>query len=149
MGFDQLNVLYRRYTVVGAKITVRFSPSVELVSPNTLLYYCGITPSNGTPVGITSIHEVCEQPGTAHAVVTNTTAPLTLTHTFSARRDFGVTDPLDDDTIGASDSDPARQWLWNIWVSAPASASGFTTVRVSYTIVYHVVFTQPRIIPSS
>lgn len=149
MGYDQLRSVYRRYCVTGAKLTVKFCRATDANDQYNLPIIVGVVGTNNAVMTTTSTITASEQPG---AVVKTCVPgqPCSITKTYSARRDFGVTDPLDEINLSATDDDPSRVWYWNIFAAIPVdTATSWPAVRIQYMIEFSVTWTEPIILPQS
>lgn len=117
MGRDQYAGFYKRYVVIGAKITVRFICQEDNTATNS--------PNDTTNVGITTIAdtgdtiiqptEFMENNRTTYGVVTPSKPIHTITKYFSPKTFFGVSKVIDEEDIGAYfGTNPVNTALWQL-----------------------------------
>jgi len=117
MGHDQYANFYKRYTVVGAKITVRFcanTVSGSTVDPNAITNV-GITTIDDTGSNIISPSEFMENNRTTYGLIQPQRPSHTITKYFSAKEFFGIKNVVDDDTLSAGfGANPQNGALWQL-----------------------------------
>lgn len=150
-GFDQYMQFYNHYTVIGAKMNVKFqAPAPTTTAAGTA--YVGIMQTAGPTPGITSINTVQEskrsncriQPlaGTARATSINSTVNLSKV--------FGQKVLQEDNNAGTATSQPAEQWYWQIM--AATNSVGVVNpdpIQCLVTIDYIVILHEPKDIAGS
>lgn len=117
LGHDQYANFYKRYTVVGAKITVRFvggTVSGSTVDPNAITNV-GITTIDDTGSSIIQPTEFMENNRTTYGLIQPQRPSHTITKYFSAKEFFGIKNVVDDDTLSAPfGSNPQNGALWQL-----------------------------------
>lgn len=134
-GFDQLMVLYRKYTVIGSKITVHFIPQSTIQS-----YICAINLKSIATVE-TSIVDVAESSfSVIDASNGASKGPHKLMQTYTPKF-TGNTNPLDDEELGGSVStSPVNSSYFHLSAeSATANDEGpiGTFAIIEYTAILH------------
>jgi len=141
-GFDQLMAIYKRFTCLGAKITVHFAVS------ESEYYSCigGVNVANTAEV-LTSVDKGIESQFSSYVVFTQNSEPGICKLGLDMAKYFGVVDVMDDPHLSGSDAtDPARQAIGTVWVS---SNTALATVRATVKIEYDTVFTEPKEVATS
>ncbi len=151
MGHDQWAAIYERYTVLGSKITVTYTPSG---TSNVNGSYMGVTLSGSVaPLGnYTDIDNILESKLTsATRTVGNTLSngfprarDLSVSKTFSAKKFFGVRDVQDGAALSAQvGANPSRDAYFGVWTAAVDGGDpGSISMRVQ--IDYIVLFKEPK-----
>lgn len=156
MGFDQWAVIYSRYTVLGAKITVK---QVATTASNLTPGFMGITLSTESdPLGnFSSINNVLESKLTSpyisvgpirNASGSGKTDP-TITKYFSARKFFGKKDLQDGNSTSAVvTTNPSDTAYFAVWL---ASIDGNNPSSMSFCVIidYIVDFHEPKTLDGS
>lgn len=155
MLFDQWSQIYNRYTVFGAKITVRYTPDS---TTNAIPPYVGVILSNETdPLStFTSTHNILESKLIGkNWIVPGATRQLQnpfqnkVAHNFSTRKWFGVKDPNDGASLSAiTTADPAKLAYFNVW-AASNHGNDPGSIPLLVTIDYIVLFRDPETIDGS
>lgn len=135
---DQLQALYERYVVLGAKLTVQF---VQVPSP-----IANAQPSGPVTVGVLAENNASSASLLSTLLENNTSKSKNLlaesngdawfTITYSPEKDLGV--GADDDTVHASfGSNPSVQWYGTLFA---CETNGITavTVNAKVTLEYTV-----------
>ncbi len=149
MGMDQWSQFYSRYTVLSAKITFQAANIDSLVKSGIH----GIVVHNpaSTLPSNTDINALSEDDDGVHGFFSHDGTPSVLTKSVDIGKYFGITNPLEDDTLQALvTAVPSRQlnaYCWLACAPGTVTAGGLTTfmVRVSYD----VMFTEPKDLPLS
>ena len=148
MGFDQWAAIYSRYTVLGAKITVRPTPTA---TPSVIPMYYGVTLSgSANPLGnYSTIDNILESKLTANKrlIALHPAGPsdsrqmgMSVVQKFSAKKFFGVADVQDGAALSAVVSDnPAKDAFFGVWAAAidgndPGSMS--FNVQIDYIVLF-------------
>lgn len=148
MGFDQWSAMYKRYTVVSARIIVKCNPT-------TANYYGGTFGINVLPVTGGSVPVVTSETAAITSVwstwntYTQSANATKCVFKWDAAKYFGVEDIMDGDdfTGDTTGSNPNREAAASVWISADVNTqptSTFTTY-----VEYDVVFHEPREITES
>lgn len=143
--FDQYMALYDHYTVIGAKIKLRFIPSTT----NEDAAYVGIYLNDDithTPADVQSFQELG---GTAHhrIIPPNVNTPVQMSMTWSGKKNFSKFNINDSLFRGDSGTNPTEYQSWTIYVSPVLNVS--VTYILQYTVEYIVVFTELKDIVGS
>lgn len=152
LTFDQIAVLYDHYTVTGAKIRAVFY--CEDAS-TTYGVVCGIkVDDNGGISG--NMQNIMEHSRNTHwkhmRSNANGAGPAMcmVTHTFSARKFFGIKDPVDNETVGAScTANPTDVAFFNIFYGHPDGLTTPPACRVDVFIEFNAIFAEPKDLQSS
>lgn len=144
MYHDQFQSVYKRYTVLGSKMTVTFSPLPPLITTSQ--------PSGPFIVGVVGDDDASQTSSVATAMENNSCKSgflnssfggpnvKTLTLTYSPQRDLGL-EP-EDDTVGASfGSNPSKVWYGIAW-AAESGLSTASSLNVRIEIDFYVKFSQ-------
>jgi len=149
MGLDQWAQFYSRYTVLSAKITMSAANIDSLVKAG--IHGIVIHNPASTLPSTTDIAALSEDDDGVHGFFGHDGTPSVLTKNVDIGKYFGITNPLEDDTLQALvTAVPSRQlnaYCWLACAPGTVTAGGLTTfmVRVSYD----VVFTEPKDLPLS
>lgn len=144
MGYDELSSIYKKATVVGARITVAF------ITDSTEPCVCGIRVIEGTEAAIVDKKKAIEN-GDSKWRYMNTNDGGRNIQKFSKRvnvkKHFGLANIVgnDDFTLGINQN-PATdvQLLAELWVAPVDPAQAHGAVLADITIEYAVVFTEPK-----
>lgn len=142
MNRDLYASLYDHYIVLSAKITVK-AYSAESLSNSPTLMYIELLDTNTSAA--TNYIEAMEGRQTKWRILNTRESTPTLSHTFSTKRFFGVTD-VDDNTkrLGASKGDnPSEDAIFNIGVIPMDGANNADPVHILTTIEYIVKWSEP------
>lgn len=154
MGFDQWALIYKHYTVLGAKITVQAKPST---GSNVIPSCFGITlSSESTPIsGFSSIDNLLESKLSRGWKISNvsqaggnTNYPI-VTKYFSSNKFFGTKNVVDGAAYGALvTTSPNKLCYASVWATGTDSvdAGAFTAL---VTIDYIVSFSDPKVLDGS
>jgi len=152
MGHDQYAQFYNNYTVVGAKITVRFVANENGGDVNNQNHITSVGVSTISNVGDTIIQpsEFMENNRASYGLICPQKPIQTFTKYFSSRDFFGVKSPVNEDTLGAPfGHNPSNGAYWQLkfW---PGSATGVNrSVSVNVMIQYVCVLTERQAITGS
>lgn len=148
MGFDQWALIYNKYTVLGAKMTMEYSP---LSTSNVVPGRMGILLSSDT-TGVshyTSINNLLESKltGSNYKEIGATINMYSgnrvkVSKTFSAKKFFGKVNVIDGSANSADvTANPGNEAFFIPWVSAIASAQDpgalNFTIRIDYIVMFH------------
>lgn len=139
--FDQIAVVYQKFTVLSAKLTVTFTPlghdiDASVVGP----YAIGIVGSNTNSFGTTAgaLQEANKSVYTTLARDDGGPSVKTLTIDYVPQRDLGL--PPSDDTVGADvGANPATPYFAYVWVQSLTSANT-STVNAQVTMEFKTKF---------
>ena len=150
MSYSQWAAIYKKYTVLGAKITVTANASV---SATVIPGYIGITLSgDSAPLSnYTSINNILESKLTTggsttliSGFVNNSPYPAKITRYFSAKKFFGVKDVQDGASLSADvNSNPAKDAYFSVWC-ASIDGNNPGSVSLKVMIDYIVLFREPQ-----
>ncbi len=135
MGHDQYANFYKRYTVVGSKITVRFvggTVSGSTVDPNAITNV-GITTIDDTGSSIVNPTDFMENNRTTYSLIQPQKPTTTITKYFSAKEFFGVKNVVDDDTLTSFfGGNPQNGALWQLkfWPDKAGQSDRRVTINV-------------------
>ncbi|AXH74795.1 MAG: putative capsid protein [Circoviridae sp.] len=145
-GYDELSLVYNRYCVVGAKITVRpvgpQRPSnASATVANAGLEY-GIAMLRTPVFSYTNYHDLVERWGQRQRA----TIPIdigeskTLTRKYSLKKWFSHKNPLTDDVVtSATGSSPSKNAFMAVWLTSP-SGGAFPEVKLHVQIDFSIVW---------
>lgn len=139
-GFDQWMTMFDHYTVVGAKVTVRYI-SVNNLEP--LIVGLNLKDSSQTYVNKND-YEEGRNVRTQLINSKDNEEHKQLSLTFSAKKFLGISKPLSSTQIrGGATANPAEQAYFHIW-GAPMTLNDAGSFKIQYWIDYLVVFTEPK-----
>lgn len=139
MFYDQMNVLYNHWKVIGSKITVQFIPTAATTVPQ----FVGVIADDDTSSS-TDINTLNEQSDTKRRQVAfNNSRPVTIKHFYSAKKVYGGSIMGNNRLEGDASADPTEQFYFTIY-NCPVD--GITAVGVSalVTIDYIAVWTEQK-----
>lgn len=153
MKYDEWSLIYHRYTVLAAKITVTYTPSVQgAVVPS----YIGITLSGDSdPLSnYSNVYNILESNlSSGYRVVGSTIAQAPpeqkISKSFNAKKFFGVKDVVDGSAHTALvTTNPAKDAYFSVW---QASVDGNDPGTISCTVVidYTAIFREPKNVDGS
>lgn len=158
MGFDQWANIYTRYTVVGAKMTVRYTP---IAASNNVPGYMGTTlGTTADPLaGFSSINNILESKLTGkYMVVGSIYSPAissrgdgypAVSRYFSAKKFFGKVNVQDGNSTSALvTTNPSDTAYFSVWV-ASIDANNPASVSMTVSIDYIVLFHEPKTLDGS
>ncbi len=139
-GFDQLVAMYDHYTVIGSRISVKFTPAAATVNPTIV----GIQLKDRAST-TTSLKDIMESRNRrSHYMKVD--GGTTVSKIFSARKFLGRPHPLsEDDLRGSSTSNPAEQAYFHVWCTSAGTGVDSGVININVTIDYSVVFTEPSL----
>ena len=144
LGHDQWAPFYDHYTVVGAKITVRFMSILETAQGNAVV---GILLKDNATVIVDPL-TIMEETGSGYKVVTNADAKGTcmVSKGFSSKRFFGLQSIRDNrQLVGAAfGSNPTEEAYFHIYSAPIDPAVDPGVVDCVVTIEYTVLLTERK-----
>lgn len=153
LGFDQMCTFYKRFIVLGSKITVTFTP---VGTTNQNLCYCGVmTSTTGTDIaGMGSITEILENKKRGNVkmfggyFLTANGPRQTVKKTFSLKKFIGARPGSEDVYSGTDAADPTNTIYYEIFnASVGANDPGDNSFLIQ--IDYYVKFFEPKNIAAS
>lgn len=150
MSFDQWALIYNKYTVLGAKITMEWTP---LTVVNFLPGRFGILLSSDTAgtAPYSNINSLLESKLIGNyktfGILFNANQPKhnSVSKTFSAKHFFGKRDVVDGSANTALvTTNPGNEAFFIPWVCAQANAQDPGVATFMITIDYIVMFTDPK-----
>lgn len=153
MNYDQWMLLYNHYMVVGSKVTAQFHIPTTSADGG---YLCGINLQDDTTMS-TDPTTVMEQALTTFKLGTHSSTSYSgigpkVTKTFSCKKFFNITNPLDNVSrfggqAGAAPNDKAHFLIF--YGAAPGNNADLPAVNITVVIDYIVVFSEPKEQPKS
>jgi len=148
MGFDQLMAIYSKYTVVGAKMTLRVCGATQTYNNGTF----GINIRDPVAAAVTTSEAAIESQYSTYNTFGYLQDTKSVTLNFDGPKYFNANDIVDDDTLsGTLTTDPARIALADFWVSAdvapPITPNNVVTFHIK--IEYDAYFYEPKNVVSS
>jgi len=144
MGFDQLKVLYDRYTVTGCRIKVTQVPSsVSTTIPG--MFGVIMNEDSGLTAG-TTLSFCLEQRNVSKTEVTGTVTSLTTPIKYSCdiAQYFGIKDSIvgEGDYSSRGTVDPTRTCYFTVFYGQDSSTAGQKDFMIE--LEYDAVFTEPK-----
>jgi len=148
MGFDQLMAIYSKYTVVGAKMTLRVCVGTQTFNNGTF----GINIRDPAAAAVTTSESAIESQYSTYNTFGYLQDTKSVTLNFDGPKYFNSNDIVDDDTLaGTNTTDPARIALADFWVAAdvapPIAPNNVVTFHIK--IDYESYFYEPKNVVSS
>lgn len=145
MGYDQWAAIYNHYIVIGSKIRATFHP----VNAGTASTAFGIRLDDDGSSSSTLVTDYIESGKCKYAIQPDNYTiqhPKTLTHTFSAKKWFGVKDIADNKhDLGAQvNANPTDIAAYVLWVGPVDESSDLGAWQITVTIDYLVQFSEPK-----
>lgn len=138
MGFDQLMALYRNFTVIGSKIYVNFYFNDSAGANHTMR--CAVI-MNDAAASVSSIYKLVEDPRSTQKILAAIgDHPLLLTNSFSVKKFFRESNPLDeDDLAGSSGASPVSLAYYHIVAYCPTGETQDVNIDgfIDYITVFH------------
>ncbi len=157
MCYDQWSAIYRRYTVLGAKITAQFVPNdTSNVQPG--IFGIIVSRNLGPLAEYSSIDNLLESKfNGSYTRITSLGQPAggsrrtypTVTRKYSAKKLFGVNDVMDNHNLGALTSTSPENHAYASVFFANYGSEDPGEYGVIVTIEYIAMFTEPRILDGS
>ncbi len=143
---DQMAVFYEHYTVVGAKMTIRWSDDGTVNTASTAV---GIhLASSSIPAYANSATFKEAGKGTQRQYTGRQTTGLTTTSFFSCKKFFNIKDPLDNPAVKAPfQNNPAEGAYFVVYIQAMNAST--VTLNAQVTIDYIVKYGEPKDISAS
>ena len=134
---DQISTMYKRYRVLGSKITAHFSyPSGITAGIGPAM--CGIQCSDVNTIPTSDVGGVISLPNTSYAMLSPNGDPVTVTATYSGKNTF----PNQEADLSASTgANPTLNWLAKIFAGS-TGATDTTAVQVVLIIEYCVEYSD-------
>ncbi len=149
MGFDQIGLFYDHYTVIGSKISVNYH---NVGGSNPIVCGIRLRDTNETE---NDLMVVLEQGQTSYRRMTRYDGganSVSVSKGCSVKKQQGLKSIIGNDqyTAGFS-SNPAEDLIYDVFVGPldAGTAVGANSIKCLATIVYIVVFTEPRPLPQS
>lgn len=150
MGFDQLvGTMYDHYTVIGAKISVRFFSAGVAVAANTAIVGIALRDRSGYTGTLT---EMLEQGRQVSRPLSTSDARgyTTVTYKVNPAKFLGRSKPLSDSQLkGTSSSNPAEQCYFIVFASSADGSSDTTPIQTTVQIEYTAVLSEPLFLAQS
>jgi len=146
LGFDQINLLYNKYIVVGSRITAQFWCEDAATRYMAL---AGVTVDDDSS-GISGLETMIENGKCSWKMMTvdaSTQNKATIIkHSFSAKKFFNLTKIRDTvSTFGAAGTaDPSQTAYFALFVSHSTEAVNLPAVNYMVQIEYAVIFSEPK-----
>lgn len=139
MFFDQMAALYDHYTVIGSKITVRFTP---LTSGNQAVpSYAGIFINDDATVTSGTLTTLLENSLVKSKLMSyGSTKPTILTHKWGVKKYFPGSTMANSELRGTATSDPTEQSTYTIFLCSldtTTSVTLYAEVEISYIAVWN------------
>lgn len=134
---DQIAAMYKRYRVLGAKITAHFSyPSGITAGIGPAI--CGIQCSDVNTIPTSDVGGVISLPNTSYAMLSPEGEPVTVVATYSAKNTY----PNQEQDLTASvGANPALNWLAKVFVGS-TGGTDTTAIQMVYIIEYCVEYSD-------
>lgn len=143
LGFDQMMALYKRFHVVGAKVTAKFASADETSARSTII--TGLMISSD-PTLLTNVSTVIEQPGTVWSYAQLGSDIKRLVNKYSVKKQQGITNLMDNHELSGSDSaspSPSFTDYLHVFAATPPGIADSAPVTVCVQIDYLAVFSDP------
>lgn len=136
MYFDNLMAIYRHYTVIGSKITVRMIPVTSTQGPAGAAVFI----NDDTSLAVNSLLAASEQSSGTKTVLfaVGQSSPQVLTKTWSAKQTFGGSVLGNDQLQGTVSANPPEQSYYDIVYQdfGAATSKVHVIVELEYTAVF-------------
>lgn len=150
MGFDQLvGVMYDHYTVIGAKITVRFFSAGTSVGPNTAIVGIAVRDRSGYTGSLT---EMLEQGRQVSRPLSTSDARgfTTVSYKVNPAKFLGRSKPMSDSQLkGSVSANPAEQCYFIVFAASADGSSDTTAIQTTVQIEYTAVLSEPLFLSQS
>jgi len=146
-GFDEIMPLYDHYTVIGAKCTATFIPTLDIDGAGDSLGMMAGVSLRRSATPFTDQRAIQEDRNVTFGGLGNFNSPSRrFSRSFSARKFLGISHPMSETLIrGTQTANPGQQAFFHIWISPQAFAVAQGTWQVSVDIMYMAVFTEPKL----
>lgn len=147
LGFDQYMALYDHFTVIGSRITV--VASVATVSTGiTIPSIIGINKNDDTNIIESTPQALTETPSSVWDILSTgegSHTNSTLSMTYSAVKDQGVVNPLDNPELkGTASSDPTEQTYFHVFYQSMNDTGDMPALSAIVKIDYIAILTEPK-----
>lgn len=150
MGYDQIMPFYDHFTVLGSRITCKFDARSSDHTP-----IVGVFLSDADWPSSSSVYQpdhIIEQGLGRHCILSGSTGSSSTTKNlrlnFSAKRFFGVKDPVGDERQkGKITTSPIEQASFVVWMHTDALTA--KSVQVTIQIDYIALLTEPKTVAQS
>lgn len=143
MGHDQWATFYRRYTVIGAKVT---ASCVSATSSTPSIF--GVTLIDLSTTGHTTIQGLQERPGTSWRMLqtSNNVKPSFVQQKFSAKKFFNLANIKDNQDRVGSDfgSNPSVEAYFHFFTGAHDTSTNLPVHYWTIKITYIVLLSHPK-----
>lgn len=149
LGHDQWAQFYNHYTVVGAKISAKFT--AQAADQTSAICACYLSDDPFTPTtAIETIEQGLAKWKTGN-LSTNGQSSLNVVNTYSAKKFFNLSDVKDNVTrVGAYfENNPADQALFTLYYAALNALDDLSAVEVLVTIDYACQLSEPKSLAQS
>lgn len=140
--FDQWMTMYQKCTVIGSKITVKWT-SDENTSEDLVV----ITELNTDATTSADPQDILESRKTGYKTISPNNTPIgNVTRAFfDLKKMTSVSKPLSDSSlISTTSANPSQMWYYNLAAFRPSGSAAFTgTLTANVTIDYICVFHDP------
>jgi len=143
LGFDQMMALYKRFHVIGCKVTVKFASSDQTSLDSTTI--CGVYISSD-PTLLTSVNTVIEQPGCRWSYAQLGSSIRALTAKYSTKKQQGITNLMDNHELsGSASASPSTSFtdFIHVFVATPPGIADSAPCTACVQIDYLAVFSDP------
>lgn len=150
-GFDQMCTFYKKYTVIGSKITVKaVLPSGGTVDAFVALAYDSDYTSDYSTDSDTFKRHFIESKNGPWGVITQSDEKLTLSSNWSLKKMKKIHDPVGKiEYYGTQAADPTDADYWTVVVTPLTSGEGTGLVQFLIVIDYITVWHDPVVISQS
>lgn len=144
-GFDQLMAIYKRYTVVGAKVVLTALQSTSEAAQPELV---GIYFSNSSSA--LPFSDYTESPSTKYKLLEPVLDHhVKVTHKVSVKKFFKSSSILSDDNLAGDVGSGPNKVLYAHCFSAPLNSALAAQLYAHIYIEFTAVFTDPNLLPES
>jgi len=138
-GFDQWMLLYNKFVVTRAKITVLFSQRQNVTNER---HICGVQVSS-SPNASNELRDYCESRMVSYKGL-QSQEPQYVTQVWDLKEWKRSNVMSDDDTHGNSSSNPLEEWYFNVFLAnMENSGAAQSSVQLFVTIDYEATFFDP------
>lgn len=135
--WDQLALIYSRYTVNGAKMTAIFSRGTTTTA-DVGPYICGITQRDSAVIPSTNAGVLMSAPNTTFKVVTEQSGAVEVVATYSKKNVFP---DFTDNLQARMNANPVINWFGNVFIS-PQGVDLTTPINIVVIIEYNCTFSD-------
>ncbi len=138
-GFDEIMPLYDYYVVVGAKITVKTSPTA------TSSHLWGIRLKDSSSLETTLTNYLEARNVVSKMIGVSAGPQQVLTYGFSAKKFLGRSHPMSDSQLkGSASTSPTEGAFFHLFTGSPIAGANPVAQAFDVTIEYRVVFIEPK-----